>query len=74
MARRTKVQIALENRIAAACQNACNGLSINMMKLHKITTAATRASQLGDDVEAAARKMAVELHNEDAKPEDRVES
>jgi hypothetical protein len=65
MARRSKAQIALDNRIAAACQNACNGLSINMMKLHQITTAATAAANSGGDVEGAARAKAVELHNQD---------
>jgi len=65
MARRTKAQIALERRISDACQTATFGLSINIMKLSKITKAAEDAAASGGDVEAAARTKAIELHNED---------
>lgn len=65
MARRTKAEIQLEKRIDAACQNACSGLSINIMKLSQISKAAKEAAAVGGDIEGAARSKAVELHNQD---------
>ncbi len=62
MARRTKAEIQLERRIEAACQNACSGLSINIMRLSEITAAATNAATNGGNVEEAARSKALELH------------
>lgn len=60
MAKRKKT--ALEIRISNASQNACLGLSINIMKLSDIDDAARAAAAAGEDIEAAARKKALELH------------
>lgn len=61
MARRTKAQIALEKRIDAACNKACIDKSINILNLNKIAKAAEQAAANGEDVEAAAEKMAASL-------------
>ena len=61
MARRTK----FEKEIDAACQSACSGLSINIMKLGQIFTAAKAAAVAGTDAYSAARAKAIELHNQD---------
>lgn len=62
MARKTKAQKELERIVDDACQRACNGLSINVMKLGQISTAATNAALNGEDVYAAALAKAKELH------------
>lgn len=60
--RRTKAQIALDKRIEEACQNACNGKSINIFRLKDITQAAKAAAEVGGDIEAAAEAKAAELN------------
>lgn len=63
MPRKTKIEIELERRIDRACQNACSGLSIPILKLSEITNAAKTAAANGGDIEAAARAKAQELHS-----------
>lgn len=61
MARRTPIQIALEKRINKACQDACLGRSINIMKLSEISDAAKVAAANGGDIEQAAIDAAKRL-------------
>lgn len=63
MARRTKAEIALEKEINDACQLACNGRQIDIMKLHLLTKAGQEAAKNGQNIYEAVLNVAKKLNN-----------